>query len=129
MRSFQRRPNNRRAIYLQLIGSIESQLRQAFAKRHEKTGLTQAELARKLGVGRSVINRRLSGRSNLTAESIADMAWGLGVCVKVDIFDPADVATNDFMIVPVDHSPKVSTTTSTMMVRPSFQMTAPELAP
>lgn len=100
MRSFQHKPDNRRSIFLKLAGDIEGQLRQAFAKRSEKDGLTQAALADKLGVDRSSINRRLSGASNMTIETIADMVWGLGFCIQVDIFDPAEAETNGHFIVP-----------------------------
>lgn len=100
VRSFKRQPDNRRSVYLQLVGSIESQLRQAFAKRHEENGLTQAGLAEKIGVDRSAVHRRLSGRANMTAETIADMVWALGHCIRVEIFDPDAVASNRFMIIP-----------------------------
>lgn len=38
------------------------------------SGMTQQEVAEKLGVDRSVINRRLKGSANLTARSIAEFA-------------------------------------------------------
>jgi len=100
VRSFKRQPNNRRSIYLNLVGSIESQLRQAFAKRHEEEGLTQAALAERLGVDRSAVNRRLTGRVNMTEETIADMVWGLGHCINVVIYDPDEKETNEFHISP-----------------------------
>ncbi len=90
MRSFGREPDNRRKLYLQLIGTIESQLREAYAKRHEMDGLTQAEIARRLDINKSVVNRRLNGRTNLTVESLADMLWALKHCIHVDIYDPDD---------------------------------------
>jgi DNA-binding XRE family transcriptional regulator len=95
VRFFRRQPNNRRSVYLNLVGSIESQLREAFAKRHDEEGLTQSALAGKLGVDRSAINRRLTGRVNMTAETLADMVWGLGHCVKIEIYDPKERGTNE----------------------------------
>lgn len=100
MRSFKRQPDNRRSIYLQLAGSIEGQIRQAYAKCHEDFGVTQASIAEKLGVDRSVVHRRLSGRTNMTIETIADMVWALGHCINVDIFDPKEKSSNGFMIKP-----------------------------
>jgi ribosome-binding protein aMBF1 (putative translation factor) len=100
VRSFHHQPDNRRALYLQLAGSIESQLRESYARKHEKEGLTQSDIATRLGVGRSVINRRLSGGSNMTIETIADMAWALGHCIRVDIFDPSDTPSNGAEIIP-----------------------------
>jgi hypothetical protein len=46
-------------------------------------------IAKKLRVGRSVVNRRLSGHANLTLETIADMLWALDHDISVEIFDPA----------------------------------------
>lgn len=82
--------------------------------------MTQAVLAKKLGVDRSAVNRRLSGGSNMTIETVADMVWGLGHCIRVEIYDPTDASTNHFHIVPetvtmvaptVGATPKTFTTT------------------
>lgn len=107
VRSFRHQSDNRREVYLNLINSIESQVRQAYARRHEEQGLTQSALAEKLGVDRSVIHRRLSRQTNVTAETVADMVWGLGHCIKVDIFDPEDRPSNEFRVVPQE-IPKVT---------------------
>ena len=74
-------------MYLRLVGAIESQLRDAYARRHDE-GVTQSSLARKVGVGRAAINRRLTGRANLTIKTIADLVWALDHSIKVEIFDP-----------------------------------------
>lgn len=99
MRSFRKQIDNRRQVYLGLVGSIESQLRQAYAKRHAAGEDTQASLGKKLGVDRSVIHRRLTGRSNMTIETLADMIWALGQCIDVQITDAA-VLTNRKRIAP-----------------------------
>ena len=90
MSSFRNRSDRRREIFLSLSGSIESQLRDAFAKQSMARTATQSVLADKLGVNRSVINRRLTGQQNMTVETIADMVWALGQCIEVNIFDPAE---------------------------------------
>lgn len=89
MRSFLNNVDKRRALYLKLAGSVESQLRDAYAKRHDAGIDNQTTVGKKLGVGRSVINRRLSGHANLTLETIADMLWALDHDISVEIFDPA----------------------------------------
>ena len=101
MRIFKKQPDNRRSIYMKLVGEIESQLRQAYAKRYEQGRDTQASLAKKLKVDRSVIHRRLSGRSNMTVQTIADMAWALGYCVAFAISDADEGAGNQHRILPV----------------------------
>lgn len=90
MPSSRPRPSLRRQIYLSLVSKVEGQIRDVFAKRAETEGLTQSAVAEKLGIHRAVVNRRLNGRTNMTIETIADMAWALGACVDVDIYDPAE---------------------------------------
>jgi hypothetical protein len=36
----------------------------------------------------------------MTLETIADMVWGLGHCINVEIFDPKDRLSNEHRIVP-----------------------------
>jgi transcriptional regulator with XRE-family HTH domain len=42
-------------------------------------GISQAELARRLGRSRPWVSKVLSGRQNLTLDSLADIGWALGV--------------------------------------------------
>lgn len=91
--------SNRRQVYLSLSSTIEGKLRDAYAKRHAAGLDTQASIAAKLGVNRSAINRRLTGRINMTIETIADMVWALGYCIEVDIFDPYVRPSNSHRII------------------------------
>lgn len=95
VRSSRHKPSNRRKMYLALVGKVERKLRDAYAKRYDAGEETQTSIAEKLGVNRSVINRRLSGKQNMTLETVADMAWALGQCVEIDIFDPAERPSNE----------------------------------
>jgi transcriptional regulator with XRE-family HTH domain len=103
---FQRRPSGRRRVFLSLIAAIETGLRDAFTKRGE----TQTSLAAKLGVNKSVIHRRLTGRNNLTIETIADLVWALGYCIQIRIFDPEEdaVTRNYVLVVPPDQAATVT---------------------
>lgn len=84
----------RRRIFLSLAGQIESQLRDAYALKHDQQGVTQTDLARRLCVNRSAINHRLKGHVNMTVETIADMVWALDHAIKVTIYDPRSVRSN-----------------------------------
>lgn len=87
-------------MFLALAGRVESELREAFARKHEADGLTQADLATKLDIDRAAVNRRLMGQSNMTLQTVADMCWALGQCIEIDIFDPQDRPTNQRRIQP-----------------------------
>ncbi len=54
-----------------------------------QSGMTQQEVAERLGVDRSVINRRLTGKANLTARSIADFSYVFGKEIDIKFSDPA----------------------------------------
>jgi DNA-binding phage protein len=110
VKSFQFEPDNRRQTYLALASQIEGQLRDAYARRYEAKGETQSSLAAKLGVDRSAIHRRLTGRTNMTIETIADMVWALGHCIKVEIFDPETTSTNHRHLRPVEPTLQVQPT-------------------
>jgi hypothetical protein len=83
-------PNARRQMFLKVSGQIEGQLRDAYAKKHEAGVLNQSSLADKLDVDRSAIHRRLTGRTNMTEETIADMVWALEYDIDIRIYDPAE---------------------------------------
>lgn len=100
-------------MFLKLSGQIESQLRDAYAKKYGAGILNQSSLAAKLDVGRSVINRRLTGGVNMTEESIADMVWGLDHDIEVKIFDPTESPSSNKSITHKQDNEKPATTDST----------------
>jgi hypothetical protein len=75
-------------MFLNLTGQIEGQLRDAYDCQYQAGKATQASLAKKLGIDRATVHRRLTGQTNMTSESIADMVWALDYAINVQIFDP-----------------------------------------
>jgi transcriptional regulator with XRE-family HTH domain len=74
-----------------LIGRIRSELLKALTE-EKRAGLTQQELARRLEMGRSVLNRQLSGESNLSLRSLADLAWALDREIAFELRRPVESA-------------------------------------
>lgn len=64
-----------------LVHSIHKQLVLAALE----TGTGQQEIAEKLGVNRSVVNRLLRGTANLTIRTLGEVAWALGLEVVVTL--------------------------------------------
>jgi transcriptional regulator with XRE-family HTH domain len=62
------------------ISKLQDEIQRALIE----SGMTQQEVAERLGVDRSVINRRLKGKANLTARSISDFAYALDQDVKME---------------------------------------------
>jgi transcriptional regulator with XRE-family HTH domain len=85
-------------MYLKLAGMVESQLREAFGHRHEESGLTQSDIARLLEVDRSTIHNRLSGLTNMTIETIANMVWAMDYDIDVKVFDPQMRTDSNFFV-------------------------------
>ncbi len=52
------------------------------------SGLTQRQVADKIGVDRAVVNRRLRGDANLTASSIVEFAIAFDKEVEINFVDP-----------------------------------------
>lgn len=85
-------------MFLNLASQVESQLRDAYARKYETGEITQSSLAEKLGVNRSVVHRRLMGHANMRIDTIADMVWALGQEIEVRIYEPDGHALSNFRI-------------------------------
>jgi transcriptional regulator with XRE-family HTH domain len=53
-------------------------LQKAFADEQAKNGLTQADVARTIGVNRSVIHRELMGQKDITLGRVGELASAMG---------------------------------------------------
>ncbi|HEV7598823.1 MAG TPA: helix-turn-helix transcriptional regulator [Bradyrhizobium sp.] len=69
-------PNRRAAA--RFVGQVRRAIQKAFAEEQKKRGLSQADIARTLGVNRSVINRELKGFKDITLGRVAELAWVMG---------------------------------------------------
>jgi len=58
----------------------------------EKHGRSKAELAKALGTSKSNITQLLDGRRNMTLGTLSDLAFALGLCVKVRFCDKSEAA-------------------------------------
>jgi len=60
------------------VTQVRRQLQQAYAEEQEKRNLTQAKIARIIGVHRSVINRELRGHKDITIGRVGELAHAMG---------------------------------------------------
>src|SRR5689334_1840996 len=63
--------------------AAQFEMRRAFAKEAKESGITQDEIAERLGVDKSLISRRMRGRSNPTLETLSDMARAMDCRVSL----------------------------------------------
>jgi transcriptional regulator with XRE-family HTH domain len=57
---------------------VRRKILKALEEEGQKTGLKQTDLARAIGVHRSVINRELRGKKDLTLGRVAELAFAMG---------------------------------------------------
>jgi plasmid maintenance system antidote protein VapI len=60
------------------VGGVRRAIQKAYIEEQRKTGISQSDIARALGVHRSVINRELKGFKDITLGRVAQLAWALG---------------------------------------------------
>lgn len=88
-------PSRRAAA--RFVTQVRRAFQKAYAEEQKKSGLSQAAIARAIGVHRSVINRELMGRKDITVGRIGELAWAMG---RVATFGLAETFL-DTAVVPI----------------------------
>lgn len=87
--------DKRRRTFVRLIGDIHNKLNQALAEEYERRQLTRTEMADMLGTNKSFVTRKLNGTSNMTLETLADLAFALDRVVKVQLISRTSSETSN----------------------------------
>lgn len=80
----------------ELIAAVGQRLQEVLVEHKAIDGLTQQELATRLGVNRAQVNRCFSGYHNLTLRSLAELVWALDAEIKIEIAMPAGQPGTNF---------------------------------
>jgi len=110
------------------IGQVRKALVSAAIEEKKETGISQQQIASRLGVNRSVINRLLRGEANLTLRSVAEIAWALGLEPVFTLRRrvPQSPTRNHFDPIEADRpitKPATSTTTIHTVLQPTAATT------
>ena len=62
----------------QFVSRVRRAIQKALAEEQANQGTTQSDVARAIGVNRSVISREIRGHKDLTLSRVAEIAWALG---------------------------------------------------
>ena len=73
------------------VSRVRRAIQKAMAEENDKRGLTQSDVARALGVHRSVISREINGFADLTLSRAAELAWALGRKPSFDLLEPVAI--------------------------------------
>jgi plasmid maintenance system antidote protein VapI len=98
MTSFQIAISPSRRAAARFIARVRRALQKAVVEEGERNGITQSEIARSIGVHRSVISRELNGRQDITLGRIAELAWAMGREIEFDLVVPKVVAGSNVVM-------------------------------
>jgi hypothetical protein len=87
MASFQISITPSRRVAARFVTEVRRQLQKALVDEGLKTGITQSEIARTIGVHRSVVNRELRGYKDITLGRLAELAFAMGLTPKFELVD------------------------------------------
>jgi plasmid maintenance system antidote protein VapI len=85
MMSFQITLSPSRRTAARFVTFVRRTIQQALVEENKRTGLNQTEIARKLGVHRSVISREINGYKDITIGRVAELAWAMGRRVEFSL--------------------------------------------
>lgn len=77
--------DKRRRTFVRFLGEIKHALNQALAEEFKERKLTRKHMADILGVDKSFITKKLMGESNMTIETLADLAFALDRPIKISL--------------------------------------------
>jgi hypothetical protein len=93
----------KRRIAARFVTAVRRKLLQALEEEHSRRGLKQTDLARAIGIHRSVINRELRGKKDLTLGRVAELAWAMG---RAPLFElPETVVKSGSNLPPSSNAP------------------------
>jgi transcriptional regulator with XRE-family HTH domain len=75
-------PSRRQAT--RFVSKVRRSLQKALAEEQKKRGLSQSDIARTIGVHRSVINRELHGFKDITMGRVGELVFAMG---RKPVFD------------------------------------------
>lgn len=75
-----------------LTGKLWKSVRRLFLKREKEQGLTQKELARRLGADPGRVSKLLRGDANVTVNTLCDMARAMDARVEVEVRPLEEIA-------------------------------------
>lgn len=78
MTSFQISVTPSRRAAARLVARVRREIQKALAEEARASGLNQSEIARRIGVHRSVINRELRGVKDMTIGRVGELGWAMG---------------------------------------------------
>lgn len=87
MTSFEKSFSKADRAGMRFLRGVLRELRAAYAERAKHDPSALRATADALGIDRTIVWRRLNGEVNMTADTIGQMAWALGLRPRKDLFE------------------------------------------
>jgi transcriptional regulator with XRE-family HTH domain len=94
MPSFQIAVDPHRRAAAKLVRQVRTKLQALALESKAERGISQSEVARRIGVHRSVIHRELKGTSPISLGRVAEIAWAYGKEAVFDLQEPKKTSDN-----------------------------------
>jgi Helix-turn-helix len=78
MPSFQISISPSRRAAARFVTAVRRSIQRALEEEKRDRGLKQTDIARAIGVHRSIINREIRGKKDITLGRVAELAWAMG---------------------------------------------------
>ena len=128
MPSFRLSITPHKAVGARFIARVRRELQKALAEEHASPRkLTQAEIARVLGVHRSVINRQLLGVENLTLGRVGELACVLGREPEFVLRKPEEIPGANYPIATAPEGPMVISSTTGHTASAPLALSSPQV--
>jgi transcriptional regulator with XRE-family HTH domain len=69
------------------VSRVRRAIQKALAEETQKNGITQSDIARAIGVNRSVISREIRGHKDITLSRVGELAWALGRVPMLELME------------------------------------------
>jgi Helix-turn-helix len=116
MPSFQISITPSRRVAARFVTAVRRKILKALEEENRKTGFKQTDLARAIGVHRSVINRELRGKKDITLGRVGELSWALG---REPLFDMPERAIGAGSNLPVVSPTSTTSSESVKAIPPA----------
>ena len=106
MTSFQITISPSRRAATRFISTVRRLIQKSLVEEQRVSGLTQSDMARSIDVHRSVINREIRGKKDITVGRVGELAWALGREIRIDFVKPTKARGENTRVVEPGGLPK-----------------------
>lgn len=102
------------------VTAVRRAIQRMYSEENKKRGIKQSDIAREIGVHRSVISRQLHGREDISLARVAEFAFALGRRAVIDFPEIVAPAGSNIDLVKIHSSAEVTAGEANVPAPPGF---------